>query len=268
MRRARAATIALLGALALLACNSILGIESLGADAGADAGADVASIDATQIDAASDAGSRESGSPDAATCITVPPSYLCGVSPQCGCGGGTCEVTFAGGAHCIDAGAIAEGKLCDDDHLCAPGLTCFFGICHSYCAKPGVACPSSAVSAKCVAEIDPNNPTPTPIPNMNICEIDCELTDPSSCGASLDAAIDAPQPGCQLDFMNQATDCTPMGPNRKLCQNALDCSPGFVCDHFVCRRWCRVGKDDCDGGICQPQNPPDTLGATEYGACH
>jgi hypothetical protein len=197
-------------------------------------------------------------------CVKSPPSNVCGVFPQCGCGTQqTCEVdqnALDGSSSCVQAGTIGVGGACNQTAgQCAPGLTCIWGECHAYCGTDGSQCTTPNTNY-CVNLTDSNN---QPIQNLLVCHNDCNLQDPSSCGGGTE--------GC-VYFDVDTVDCYPVGGSTTCSASSSFCKPGDVCVYdgvsaYTCSPWCRIGLNDCTSGTCNPFSTPPTVNSQEYGYC-
>lgn len=211
---------------------------------------------------------RDARGPDEA-CERAAPGDVCAVAPQCGCGAAeTCDVEdSAGSVHCVIAGKYKMGSPCTTTVGCERGLTCVYGICHAYCANPGAACGVSG-TGPCV-QLESSG---GPIPNLSVCFVACDLRDPLSCGGTTAAGTGV----CQVD-PDGVTDCRTGGTKTagQSCTSTPECGPALVCvltgadgGAGTCRRWCRVGTNDCGGVVtCSGFQTKVQVGAVEYGAC-
>lgn len=219
-----------------------------------------------------DGGSGKDGSPTSDSgpapdappgCKTVPPSNLCGLDPQCGCGNGTCDLDYQklnGETKCVTAGSGNTATACNKtDAECAQGLTCVFGVCRPFCSSDGTDC-GKAGTSKCVQLQDSQS---NPIQNLLVCRVDCTLDDTGqSCGGNGRGCVfvDTDVTDCFDRSMYGTTSCT---------QNAPFCGPGYVClTNNQCAKWCNINAPNCGGGkTCQMlQTPPMVKGKT-YGVC-
>lgn len=198
-------------------------------------------------------------------CAKAPPSNVCGVYPQCGCGAGqTCEVdqqALDGSSSCIGAGTGALGSACTATAgQCGPGLTCIWGQCHSYCGSDGSKCTDPNTNY-CVNLTDNSQ---NPIPNLLICHNDCQLQDPNSCGGAGE--------GC-IYFDVDKVDCYPVGTTTANCNATTSlCPAGQICltdqTNYFCLPWCRVGQNDCQTGTCNSLGTgAPMVNGVEYGYC-
>jgi hypothetical protein len=303
----RAAATAALVALALAACDGLLGIHDLesSADAGSEAGptdarspdADGghdAAIDATAdatIDATADVaadapdGAREASPDDAALeDVTASTSCFddgldaggcpstCGVCPQCGCPDASfCTFDLVNGPTCTSPGTALEGDPCGPA-ACGWGLSCFLGVCHRPCR--------GAAGAPCTGGL-PSVCEPT-IASQSLCMFTCALDSPTSCvldsGGALEAA--AP-PGCFYWFPTDlagdagATDCVQLTPAVFAClPDGGACLPGEEClsggSANSCARWCTQTDDVCPGHCVTDGSQgyaPIAVNGTVYGFC-
>jgi hypothetical protein len=197
-------------------------------------------------------------------CQVSPPSNVCGVFPQCGCGAmQTCEVnqtTLDGSSSCIQAGTSGVGEPCTATlNQCAAGLTCVWGECHPYCGTAGATCSNPGTNT-CVNLT--SGTTMANIPNFLVCHIDCQLQDATSCNGTGE--------GCII-FSDGSTDCYAVG-TASTCSASTQCKPGDECVYdgvstYTCVAWCRVGLNDCTSGTCNAFGTPVMVGSQEYGYC-
>lgn len=208
--------------------------------------------------------------PDAPdTCVRTAPSKKCGVVPQCGCTlAETCDVEdSSGNVGCVTAGKAAMGAPCLATAGCAVGLTCVFGTCHAFCGNPGSAC----TAPKTGGCIQVNASGGTAIPNLTVCRVACDLRDVNGCGGTTAAGTGV----CMVDDKGN-TDCAMGGTHTagQACTPTDDCGPGHVCTTVgaatagTCRKWCRVGTNDCGGTTtCGGFGTKVIVNGVEYGAC-
>lgn len=219
----------------------------------------------SQVDAGSGATSDD--------CKKSSPSNVCDVVPQCGCPPAqTCDVgDLNGTTKCVTAGKAPMGQPCTATAGCALGLTCIGGTCHAFCNNPGSPC-TQAGTGVCTQIKDQNDKA---IPNLAICRLACAPHDPMSCGGKTAAGIGV----CFVDD-NGETDCQRggSGAEHDACNHDDKCGPGLVCITTTpaaggaptssCRRWCRVGQNDCTGGkTCVGLKAEVKVGNVVYGAC-
>lgn len=188
-------------------------------------------------------------------CKTAPPSNVCGVSPQCGCGSNeTCYVTDATGTvACIGAGSKPMGSSCKSTSECALGLTCELSACHAFCNQGSCTDPKTT---SCVDLQDGNGGT---VPNDSICRIKCSLDSPSTaCGTG----------NCTPINNGAETDCIGAGTSTTCStSNPWSCQQGAVClTDNTCHKWCKVGTS-CPSGSCQALNPSINVDGVDYGVC-
>lgn len=221
---------------------------------------------ATQLAPKKTTGDASASIPDDG-CKRAAPSGECGVVPQCGCAEThTCDVVDSTGtARCITAGRAPMGHPCTATAGCALGLTCIFGTCHAFCTGPTKACPQPSTGACVQVETQ----TGVAIPNLQICRVACELNDPKSCGGKTNAGIGV----CYVDGEG-GTDCQEGGlrAESEPCSDTEVCGPGLVCTSStsgsMCKRWCRVGQDDCGPGKnCAGLASEVNVGTVVYGVC-
>jgi hypothetical protein len=225
-------------------------------------GGDDAPRDATpRPDAAGDAAARDGGD----GCKRAPPSNVCGLDPQCGCGANeTCDVDFQaldGTTHCVAAtGSGGVKSPCATTKDCPAGLSCVFKTCRPYCESEGVLCGKAGTNV--CAQLTNGQ---APIPNLKVCRLDCQLDDPNACGGN--------GVGCIYLDAKDRTDCYPVGTALSCSPNQGFCAPGYNCvilggTQYTCKRWCRMGGSSCTGGTtCQGFNPPVEVGGQTWGVC-
>ncbi|MDB4998180.1 MAG: hypothetical protein JWM74_5612 [Myxococcaceae bacterium] len=201
---------------------------------------------------------------DAGVCVTTPPSNLCGLDPQCGCGAGTCDIdrtVTTGATVCTSAGSTPRGRACTASSQCMQGDTCESGVCRPFCTTLNAACNKTGTT-KCVQ----SGLGGSTVPNFKVCEIACALQDASSCGGA--------GAGCVYDDTSGATDCAAVGTSNTCSATTSDCTAGNVCVNsgggasYACARWCRVGFADCGSATqCFGFATPVLVNGQEYGAC-
>lgn len=215
----------------------------------------------------SDASVKPDAAPD--TCKRTAPSNKCGLLPQCGCTlAETCDVQDTSGAvDCVTAGKAAMGAPCVATAGCSVGLTCVFGTCHAYCNNPGNACTGAKLGA-CVQVKDQSGAA---IPNLSVCRVACDLRDVNACGGTTAAGTGV----CMVDDKGE-TDCAEGGTAAvgQTCSPTVECGPGLVCTLSgsattgTCKKWCRVGTNDCGGTTaCNGFQDKVMVGTVEHGAC-
>lgn len=213
-----------------------------------------------------DAGA-EPDAPD--TCKRTAPSNKCGVFPQCGCTlAETCDVAdSSGNVECITAGKAAMGAPCVGTAGCSVGLTCVFGTCHAFCDKPGSACTAPKTGACTQVKATGG----VVIPNLSVCRVACDLRDVNACGGTTAAGTGV----CAYDDAG-GTDCVTGGVRtvNQACTPADDCGPGLVCTLTgtattgSCKKWCRVGTNDCGGTTaCSGFQTKVVVSGVEHGVC-
>jgi hypothetical protein len=211
-----------------------------------------------------DGSPADSGWPDVEPgCKTAPPSNVCGLDPQCGCGTNTCEVNrvkLDGTTECVASGNNPVKTPCNDTTECAQGLTCLWGVCRPYCSQDGTDC-GKASTTKC---IQVQNSQSQPILNLLVCRLDCTLDDTGqSCGGN--------GRGCVYDGTNSATDCFDLSQygTTTCSQNAPYCAAGYVClSTYACARWCNINAPNCAGNTtCKPLQTPPMVNGKTYGVC-
>jgi hypothetical protein len=208
--------------------------------------------------------------PDAPdTCKRTAPSNKCGLVPQCGCTlAETCDLAdSSGGVGCVTAGKAVMGAPCIGTEGCAVGLTCVFGTCHAFCGNPGSAC-TLPKTGGCLQVKATGGAA---IPNLTVCRVACDLRDAAACGGTTAAGTGV----CSVDAAG-ATDCAKGGTRTlgQVCTPTDDCGPALVCAvpgaavNGTCKKWCRVGTNDCGGATaCNGFGTKVMVGAVEYGAC-
>lgn len=278
--------------------------DASGTDAGVpDVTDDVTDVDAAPPDASSDADAM--GDADAAPCAPIPGVVgPCDPMAQCGCPAGqACDNPAAGlddAGHivpvtrCRDAGTIgAFAGSCNGDRDCAPGLACWYGGCYPFCLKdsdcegapPYQTCfPREGLRpyGVCGRQCDPADPTRSgggfypcgPDAECVPCGPDApcvkqqvviNVLEPGQtfCGPWLSEPAVAP--GAPCDDLHSNNFCTP----GYHCAPPDDDSGTAGCDAAfcagVCRRWCHVGENGCDGGTCVPTG--QYAGSIELGLC-
>ncbi len=269
-------------AFGLIACATADGSVGDVSDSGTDSSTVNTTPDAGTKplkDSGSGGGDTDSGvvvDPDASTCVKAGPSNKCGVAPQCGCAPTeTCDVLDnSGNVNCISAGTAAAGKSCTSTAGCGLGTTCFGGACKPFCPA-GVSTDGGAAGAcgivgtsTCSQVLNGN----TPIPNLKVCRIACDLTNPTTCDQP--NAIAGHVVGCDLDSTNQP-DCYEMGTSTTTCGGSTRCAPAYVCVTLAndagdsCKKWCKVGKASatCGGADCPSFATKLLVNGVEYGAC-
>jgi hypothetical protein len=219
---------------------------------------------APPADAASGA---DADAADAApACNRVGPSKSCGVAPQCGCSSNeTCDLDGTGDSSCVGpAGLGVPGNHCVNAAACEVGLTCAYGqSCRPFCTTAGQAC-SGTNLGKCIQLNGAGN---VAIPNFLVCEIKCQLQDPSTCGFGSGCFESSVTPG--------ASDCYAAGAKgyNQVCVYADDCQAGYGCvgvsgGTYHCKKWCRVGQNaDCGGSTCTGFSPALVVNNVTYGTC-
>ncbi len=203
--------------------------------------------------------------PDSGGCARVGPGRACGVAPQCGCSSGeTCDLTASGDSQCVGpAGLGVPGNHCVNAAACEVGLTCGYGqSCRPFCTTAGQPC-GGANLGTC---IQLKGGSGAAIPNFLVCEIKCQLHEPGSCGLGS---------GCfQSSITAGASDCYSAGSKgyNQVCVYADDCQAGYGCvgvsgGTYRCKKWCRVGQNDCGGATCAGFGTPLVVNNVTYGTC-
>lgn len=156
------------------------------------------------------------------------------------------------------------GHPCEATASCARGLTCLFGICHAFCSDPSSACTAPRTGS--CAQIKTTEGAD--VPNLTICRIACDLHDPMSCGGTTNAGTGV----CRVDA-NGETECQAGGSRTEgeTCTPEDDCGPGLACTNSTagstCKRWCRVGQNDCGTKKCTGFKNEVNVRGVVYGAC-
>lgn len=217
-------------------------------------------------DGATDGGAPTDAGKDGATpigdgaCVFTPPSEVCGIFPQCGCAGTTCDFVPDGGdltACTTSVGTAVGGAACTTSNDCAQGLTCAFGRCRPFCDSPGVVCTGAQYSL-CHDHLG--------VAAFNICGIACDLADAGSCGGTQ---------GCVAVGAGSATttECENVGSGASgaTCANPIDCQRGLDCvitgASSTCAPFCKVSGGTCTTGSCMSHTPALTINGVEYGTC-
>ncbi len=272
-------------------------------DSGLDSGADGTAIDEGGHDATldnanevgTDAGGDASPDADAASCMPIDGTVgPCDPIAKCGCPPGqACDnpesVLDAGNiipiTACRQTGTIAAfAGPCQFDEDCAAGLACVYGACYPYCVHDS-DCPGADPYRTCL-QLGPYRP-------YGVCTRQCDPVDPSRSGGGFYPCgpggrcepayeqlpglkpgqtecgpwVTEPPvaPGAACDDSEAATRCD-LG---YLCAPPDDGSGKAGCDAAfcagVCRRWCRVGENGCNGNPCVPTGL--YAGPTELGLC-
>jgi hypothetical protein len=208
---------------------------------------------------------------DTGNCTVVPPSNVCGLDPQCGCGSmGTCDVDFQkldGTTKCVQTmGSGMIKSACKMTTDCSAGLTCVFGACRPYCATAGAACGITG-TGNCQQV---QNTSMMDIVNLKVCLIACALDDANSCGG-LPSNMSDPVATC-VPTVSNTTDCETAGRSTTTCggQVAPFCAPGYACvNSATCQKWCKVGgSGQCVGAqTCGGFTTRLIIGGVEYGSC-
>jgi hypothetical protein len=191
------------------------------------------------------------------TC-TYPAGDACSVDPQCGCPYGQKCGTGTGAAACTNVGSALEGARCTGDIDCAAGLTCFNGVCHSYCQQINTPC---SAGGEC---LHVTNDTSQAL----ICLSDCKLA-PDTCAAG---------EACVAFMANGVfvSDCRAAGSMTRgsICTSISDCAPGLGCDtqsgSSTCLPWCELSPTatGCSSGTCSRFNTPVAIDGITYGYCY
>jgi hypothetical protein len=206
----------------------------------------------------SGSGSGSGGSSSGGAC-SFPAGATCSVDPQCGCPSGQkCDIGGTAGAACTTAGSGTVGVRCALNTDCAGGLTCVDGVCHSYCASVGAACPGGL----CVQGGSGTQP------QDKICTIDCKL-EPDTCGAG-EACIPITVGGVLT-----TADCEAPGTGAygDSCEYNTECGAGLGCDAptasgTFCLPWCQSTANCAAGYTCFPFSPAETIDGITYGYCN
>lgn len=218
--------------------------------------ADTSTIDGNTIDSGADA--ADTG----AACVLTPPSNKCGIYPNCGCAGTTCDFVLDSGeanlptACTPSVGAATGGQRCTVTTDCAEGLTCVNEMCHEFCANPGDPC--TGIYSDCR-----NHDSTT---GFNVCGIKCDLTSSTSCGTLGCVAVAA-------GASEATSDCEPVGTKTvgQSCTVVLDCAPGLNCVNTgssLCKQVCVSGTSTCPGSVaCASLAAPIVVDGITYGYC-
>jgi hypothetical protein len=258
-----AGSVVLASAMLVQACAASGGSED-GTDGDAAAGGDaLQTIDGSPVgaDGESPDGSEVIDSSVDAGCVLTPPSNKCGIFPNCGCSGTTCDFVLDSGQAILptactpSVGAAAANASCAVTTDCQEGLTCLFDRCHEFCGSAGDPC--SAPFSTCH-----NHASTT---GYNVCGIKCDLSSPTSCGSL----------GCVgvSDGTGATSECEPVGAgtNNMTCATVLDCAPGFNCVNtgaLQCKQVCKYPSGICPGmNPCTELGTPEVVDGTEYGYC-
>jgi hypothetical protein len=209
-----------------------------------------------------------SSSSSGGSCTTTPPTNKCGLVAQCGCGGAeTCDIVddAKGGVGCVTAGTAPLGQACTSTAGCAKGLTCVFDTCRPFC---DTTCGTGLNTCTQVKFTDG-----TDVPNMKVCQINCDLRNANACGGNNGAGI----AGCIPDGKGN-TDCEKAGTAtvNQACSGtnvAPLCAPGLTCVNIggnkKCMKWCQVGTADCGAvASCQGFQTKVMVGTVEFGVCN
>ncbi|MEO8877998.1 MAG: hypothetical protein ABI461_20570 [Polyangiaceae bacterium] len=195
-------------------------------------------------------------------CVLTPPSNKCGIFPNCGCAGTTCDFVLDSGAAILptactpSVGTAVGGAACTESTDCIEGLTCLFDRCHPFCEAEGPSC--GGIYSDCH-----NHASTT---GYNICGIKCDLSSASSCGML----------GCvgvSSGSGNATSECEPVGTagNGAACTSVLDCAPGFNCVNvgtMQCKQTCKTVAPACTTGTCTGLATTLVVDGVTYGYCN
>ncbi len=165
---------------------------------------------------------------DARDCVCAPSlmSAACDLVSQCGCAPGThCALldvmeSTASVACVADRNPSREaGALCNDESECAPGHSCWRGLCEKYCVRD-----EDCSGGRCIAVRAPNE-----VESVRVCTIACDFDANTGC-ASGSACVRAPD-GTQYCLIP-----------RSPCPFEND----GVCDEALGTRICVDGSDAAD----------------------
>lgn len=194
--------------------------------------------------------------------------------PQCGCAAGEqCSVSGSSRA-CVPGGNTPNGQPCANAE-CSPGLLCastgpgVTSTCNKFCDS----------DADCVAPgglclIGLNDPNQNPIPGVTLCTESCDPTTNIGCPAAATSCQVGSESGGQMRFF---TRCLGAGAGKQgtTCASSADCAPKFGCFNTTnpmavkCLKHCKASAPNgCPAGTqCVFSQPPELVGAEEYGAC-
>jgi hypothetical protein len=220
-------------------CANVWGFPDLSSSTGSDGGVADSSTESgggvTDSSTGSDGGVTDGGG--------------CTVFPQGGCGvGQTCTEVVLGTTQCItNVGAQQAGYVCSSAADCVPGLICV-GNCRPTCSYPG-AC---AGGGQCIQLSAANN---SPIPNVGVCTISCDLSNPNACGG---CAASGGCAGCILAqngstyFTDCSTEVGSVGQGGACNTTTLLCKAGYACNGTpgACSQWCKQPGGTCTTGTC------------------
>jgi hypothetical protein len=147
-------------------------------------------------------------------------------------------------------------------------------VCHPFCPA-GTAMDAACGSAGTTSCYYVSS-SGAPVPNFHICQIACDLVNPTSCDVP---TAPAGVVGCDVDGKGN-TDCVPAGAITDAttpCDATHLCAPGYACLTLTfsdggmadrCKRWCKVGDNTpCGANTCTGFQTKLMVGANEYGAC-
>lgn len=201
-----------------------------------------------------------------------PSNQPCSVLPQAGCAAGhSCQVATLGGATmCQQAGGVPDGGLCASNSDCAPGLSCVWNMCRSYCHVPE----DCAGLAPACFQVEWGA---QPVAGWLACSRPCNPADPGNATGMQGLFACPPGMGCypaQPGGSLGSNDCyvAGTGPVGTACQDGGDCAPGLVClsdgSSASCRPMCVMGLGGCAcAPFAQPFYAATPNGILEVGYC-
>ncbi len=246
------------------ACAASGGSEE-GTDGDAAAGGDAAqTIDGSPVGTDSETPDSnevtDTGAFDAG-CVLTPPSNKCGIFPNCGCAGTTCDFVLDSGEAILptactpSVGAAAANASCAVSTDCQEGLTCLFDRCHEFCGNAGDPC--SGCHSLHATTTHRRRATTSAA---------------SKCGPQQFAAS-CGSLGCVgvSDGTGATSECEPVGSgtNGVACSGPLGCAPGFYCvSNTTCRQTCNLASPVCATGSCNDFASPLIVDGVTYGYCN
>jgi hypothetical protein len=139
-------------------------------------------------------------------------------------------------------------KFCDSDADCAaPGGLCLIGL---------------------------NDANQNPIPGVTLCTENCDPTTNVGCPAAGTSCVVGQEQAGQMRFFSRCLG-SGAGQQNAVCASNVDCAPKFGCFNTMnpvatkCLKNCKKSAPNgCPAGTtCQYFQPPELVGAEEYGAC-
>lgn len=208
-------------------------------------------------------GGSDGGAGGGGVC-SPPNGGACDPVAKCGCSANqACDFLGVDGkTACLSAGTGAPYAKCDNSNGCQAGYSCVSDTCRPFC-KTAADCPGSGRTCDQVSGGSP----PQNIPGFLVCSAQCDPMNPG--------AVCGPGVTCLAFPGNDQTDCFVGGTATSgACAGKApdECAPGYVCagpqnGTATCRKWCRVGKNDCGGKACSGFSPKNIVGGVEYGVC-